>query len=69
MKKTKLIAIIGILVLVGIVASSSRQFSSAAKGDEVFAEIGKYKSWKLISKNGEKKEPGTFAVFDSSAAG
>jgi hypothetical protein len=69
MKKTKLIAIIGILVLVGIVASNSRQFSSAAKSDEVFNEIGKYKSWKQINKTDEKKESETFAVFDSSVAG
>ncbi len=69
MKKTKLITIIGILVLVGIVASNSRQFSSSAKGDEIFTEIGKYKSWKQLNKADDNKESGTFEVFGSSIAG
>jgi hypothetical protein len=69
MKRIKLITIASILILVGIVASNSRQFSSSAKSDEVFAEIGKYKSWKMISKPVEKNEAGAFAVFDSSAMG
>lgn len=69
MKRIKIITIIGILGLLGIVASNSQQFSSSAKGDEIFTEIGKYKSWKQVNKPDEKKEHGTFAVFDSSVAG
>ena len=49
MLKIKFIAIIGIFVLVGIVLSHSRSFSTLANGD-VLQEIAKYKTWNKITK-------------------
>lgn len=69
MKRIKLIAILSVLGLVGIVVSSSHQFSSKAENDEVLTEIAKYKTWKQIHKSDEKIANGTFKVFDSSVAG
>jgi hypothetical protein len=69
MKQIKLIAILGLLLLVGIVLNSSHQFSSEAKGDNALEEIAKYKTWARISKADEKVELGTFKIYDSSVAG
>ena len=49
MLKIKFIAIVGIFVLVGIVLSGSRSFSTSAKED-VSEEIAKYKTWNKINK-------------------
>ena len=49
MLKIKIIAIVGVLFLVGIVLSSSKRFESSAKGD-VLEEIATYKTWTRINK-------------------
>lgn len=56
MNRIKLITIFSVLVLVGIIASNSWQFSSLAKDDEILSEIAKYKSWAKISKEPIKVE-------------
>jgi hypothetical protein len=56
MKRIKLIVIFSVLILVGIIANNSRQFSSAAKDDEILSEIVKYKSWTKVSKEPIKVE-------------
>jgi hypothetical protein len=69
MNRIKLIVIAGVLILVGIVADNSRQFSSEAKDDEVLSEIAKYKSWQSVNKTDEKLANGTFIIRDSSSGG
>jgi hypothetical protein len=69
MNKIKLIAISGLLTLVGIIASNSNQFSSAAKDDEILSEIAKYKTWQSVNKTDEKIANGTFIIRDSSGGG
>jgi hypothetical protein len=50
MKRIKLSIIFGVLILAGIIAINSRQFSSSAKDDEILSEIAKYKTWTKVSK-------------------
>lgn len=50
MLKIKLIAILSIFGLVGIVLSSSHQFSSKAQTDEALDAIADYKTWTKITK-------------------
>jgi hypothetical protein len=69
MNRIKLLTIFSVLVLVGIIADNSRQFTSAAKDDEVLSEIAKYKSWQSVNKTDEKLANGTFIIRDSSSGG
>jgi hypothetical protein len=56
MNRIKLLTIFSVLVLVGIITDNSRQFTSAAKDDEVLSEIAKYKTWTKVSKEPIKVE-------------
>jgi hypothetical protein len=69
MNRIKLLTIFSVLILVGIVADNSRQFSSEAKDDEFLSEIAKYKSWQTVNKTDEKLANGTFIIRDSSGGG
>jgi hypothetical protein len=64
MKRIKLITIFSVLMSVGIIASNSRQFSSAAKDDEVLSEIAKYKTWTKVSKEPIKVEFDAISASD-----
>ncbi len=55
MLKIKIIAVFSILLIVGIVISNSRSFSTSARGD-IFEEIAAYKTWTRITKEPIKVE-------------
>ena len=62
MNRIKLITIFSMLILVGIIANNSRQFSSAAKDDETLSEIAKYKTWTKVSKDPIKVESDALTI-------
>ncbi len=69
MNRIKLIVIAGVLILVGIITNNSRQFSSAAKDDEILSEIARYKSWQTVNKTDKNIADGTYKIFNSSVSG
>lgn len=65
MLKIKISAIAAVFLLVGIVLSSSQQFSTSAEGD-ILEEIADYKNWTQVTKEPIKVE---FIIDGNAGAG
>ncbi len=64
MLKIKLFVIVVVMSLVGIISSTSYQFSSKAESDTILGEIAAYRTWAKVT-----KEPLGFQIDGAAASG